>query len=534
MTASVCAIYCRISSDREGAGLGVQRQEQDCRKLAEERGWEVGHVYVDNDISAFSGRARPQYQQMLADVAAKKYVAIVAWHTDRLHRSTRELEDFIQVIGDVPVHTVRAGLLDLSTPAGRATAKTLGAWAQYESEAKSDRIKRKALQLAEEGKEGGGGTRPFGYTYDRKNIVEDEAEMIRWAMQQIYLGSSLGAICARWNDEGKPPVTGKEWTQPQVRRVAAKEPDSETGQEVIRRMTDGESATAIMHDLNARNVPIYDPPQWSRVSLRRMLRSGRIAGLRLRHGELVIVNGQPVKGQWPAIITPEDFLKLRTILDDPRRRTNGGMLKTRRLLTGLLVCSMCGSKMVSRPQQNEKDGTRMPSYVCDSVRARRHGCGNGKLRVKGAPLEDLVVASWLWHLRPEESDAERPVWPDDADPEHLYWIARGIEIQSQISELDEDYYVRKEIPRDRWLRMSDTLSKELANQREMVVKTAGVFASFADLPSTREELWQEWQSESLAWRRAALARVIERVVIRPAFRGRNTFDASRITIEWRV
>jgi DNA invertase Pin-like site-specific DNA recombinase len=35
------AIYARISSDQDGRGLGVKRQIEDCRKLAEERGWTV-------------------------------------------------------------------------------------------------------------------------------------------------------------------------------------------------------------------------------------------------------------------------------------------------------------------------------------------------------------------------------------------------------------------------------------------------------------------------------------------------------------
>lgn len=32
------AIYCRISQDGEGSGLGVSRQEEDCRELADRRG----------------------------------------------------------------------------------------------------------------------------------------------------------------------------------------------------------------------------------------------------------------------------------------------------------------------------------------------------------------------------------------------------------------------------------------------------------------------------------------------------------------
>ena len=51
-------IYCRISADREGEALGVERQEQDARKLAESLGLEVVGVFTDNDISA-STRSSP-------------------------------------------------------------------------------------------------------------------------------------------------------------------------------------------------------------------------------------------------------------------------------------------------------------------------------------------------------------------------------------------------------------------------------------------------------------------------------------------
>jgi site-specific DNA recombinase len=80
------AIYCRISRDREGAGLGVARQETDCRDKADALGWTIAEVYVDNDVSAYSGKVRKDYQRMLADVRAGRIDGIVAWHTDRLHR----------------------------------------------------------------------------------------------------------------------------------------------------------------------------------------------------------------------------------------------------------------------------------------------------------------------------------------------------------------------------------------------------------------------------------------------------------------
>src|SRR5690242_10380323 len=113
------AIYTRISNDREGAGLGVQRQEEDCRDLAKALGWTVARVYQDNDISAYQRKKpRPGYNQMLKDLQSGEIDAVIAWHSDRLHRRTAELETFIQIIeaSGAEVSTVRGGQVDLSTP----------------------------------------------------------------------------------------------------------------------------------------------------------------------------------------------------------------------------------------------------------------------------------------------------------------------------------------------------------------------------------------------------------------------------------
>ncbi len=76
-TVRAAAIYARISSDQDGRGLGVQRQVEDCRKLASERKWVVAEEYVDNDVSAYSGKARPAYRRMLADLAAGERDAVI-------------------------------------------------------------------------------------------------------------------------------------------------------------------------------------------------------------------------------------------------------------------------------------------------------------------------------------------------------------------------------------------------------------------------------------------------------------------------
>ncbi len=54
-------------------------------------------MYVDDDRSAYSGKPRPEYRRMLADIADGAIDAVVVWHLDRLHRQPRELEEFFEV-----------------------------------------------------------------------------------------------------------------------------------------------------------------------------------------------------------------------------------------------------------------------------------------------------------------------------------------------------------------------------------------------------------------------------------------------------
>ncbi|MGH3548139.1 MAG: recombinase family protein, partial [Pseudonocardiaceae bacterium] len=62
-TATVrCAVYLRISLDPTGEGLAVERQRQDCERIARQRGWTVAQTYTDNSISATDrAKVRPAY-----------------------------------------------------------------------------------------------------------------------------------------------------------------------------------------------------------------------------------------------------------------------------------------------------------------------------------------------------------------------------------------------------------------------------------------------------------------------------------------
>src|SRR5215207_3507029 len=213
-------VYLRQSKDQHGTGLAVARQREDCLKLCTERGW-TPVEYADNDISAYSGRHRPAYQQMLADIDAGHLDAVVAWDLDRLHRRPIELEHFIDLADRhrLALATV-SGDTDLGTDSGRLFARVKGAVARSEGERKSARQKRAALQAAELGKPRGG-PRAFGYDSDGLTIRADEAKALSEAYRALLAGCSLTGISRTLSDAGFATPQGKPFRYHAARTILA-------------------------------------------------------------------------------------------------------------------------------------------------------------------------------------------------------------------------------------------------------------------------------------------------------------------------
>lgn len=387
----------------------MARQEADCRGLAERLGWEVEQVYTDNDLSAFSGKRRPAYEALLADADAGAVDAILAWHADRLHRSPRELEGFIDLCErrGLAVQTVSAGPIDLGTPSGRMIARQLGAVARYESEHKAERQRRKARELAEAGKQAGGGTRGYGYAADRRTIVPAEAAIIRESAERVLAGDPLRAI---------------------------------------------------VRDLNRRGVATVTGTAWSTTVLRRLLTSGRIAGWREHHDLLTAA------GDWPPIIDRPTLDRLRALLLDPgRRTTTGPTVRSYLLAGGLTRCGRCGNSMAGAPRA---DGVRR--YIC-----RRDPSGTGcngcailaeelDAHVRDAVLDYIDSPALAAAL---EAHERQTVAAADLEALHADELA--------LEELARDYYAERTLSRAEYDAARDVLQSRVKGARQRMTRTNG-------------------------------------------------------------
>ena len=214
MSNSQAVVYTRQSIDKGREAAAVARQLEACQELCDQRGWTITQVLSDNDISATTGKIRPGFEALLTSNPKR----IVVWHIDRLVRLSKSLERVIAL--GVNVYAVKSGHVDLSNPAGRAVAKTITAWAQYEGEQKATRQVAANRQRAQQGRVLWT-RRPFGFEREgpEVRVVETEGAAIRDAANTILKGGTLASVEADWNARGLTTSVGHLWCVTFARRV---------------------------------------------------------------------------------------------------------------------------------------------------------------------------------------------------------------------------------------------------------------------------------------------------------------------------
>jgi DNA invertase Pin-like site-specific DNA recombinase len=456
-------IYGRISDDEGGEAEAVEkRQLPDCRKFCAEHGLDVVAELTDNDLSAsrYAKKARPRYQEALRLLRDGQADVLVAWHLDRLYRQPRELEELVDLAqGErrIEIRTLH-GEYDLTNEDHLFMVRLLVNMAAKESGDKSRRLRRKHEQLAEEGKPKGGG-RGFGYDDDAQ-IIEAEAEAIRSGAQSILDGYSARSVARAWNDAGLITPRGNLWT----------------------------GATA-----------------------RRSLLSARLVGLREHHGEIV------GEATWAPILDRETWERLRAVLTDPARTTNGGKNARKWAYSGLVKCGRCGESLKTGVTNGK------PAMSCREGGSPR-ACGG--LVVVLEPLAELIRETAFHVLTASpviRSDASRP---DDAD--HSETIARLEVVREKIARLEDDYYAGDAgFEKGRYL----TLRAKLEGEAEALtasLTTGTGRAAVTDLPTTLDGMRAAWDAADVEWQRAVLDLVYVSVIVEPAAHKGQRFTEDRV------
>lgn len=461
----------RISRDKEGAGLGVERQETECRALAGRLGVAVADVYADNDLSAYSGKPRPEYRRLLADVQAGRVDVVLCWHTDRLHRSVIELEEWISGCEQhgVTVHTVAAGPLDLSTWAAVMNARLHAVIARGEVDRTRARVRSAKAQAAAAGK-WRGGPRPFGFEADGVTVRPAEADVVDEATRRVLAGETLHSVCRDLDRRGVTTSRGPCGTSDRKPCAAS---------------TAGRACSC---------------GRWKPHALRTML-------LRPRNAALIEHDGKEVgPAGWPAIVEPARWRNLRRLLTTDGRRP-ARSTDQKWLGAGLYLCGVCDDgttmKSASASRRRRSDGAVMPTYVCR---------GGPHLARASAPLDAFVTALVIERL--SRPDARLLLAPENRriDVETLH--ARRADVDAKLLEIAA-LYADGAVSGPQLAESTRRLRAE-AEEIDGEIAAASVhspLAGFADA----DDVVSAWAAATVG-RRKAIVRALMSVTVLPAAR----------------
>ena len=471
-------------------------QEALCRAYVESRGGIYVGTYDEPHTSAWKKKrikqddgsyiyrvVRPVFEGLLGDLRTSKTESshfapaesfdklttvdgAIVYDIDRLTRDHRHLEDAIEVVQYYhrPILDIR-GSLDLLTDNGRSAARyVLNARASSSTDT-SRRLRDSHYARAVRGIPVGGG-RPFGWAEDKRTPVPKEVWQIRAAARLLLAGVKATTIITKWNKLGRRTVNGH---------------------------------------------------LWGRRTFVSMMTSPRMAGYRvygpvdqpLHTRYLIDADGNPIKGQYPAILDEQTWRKVVDLLVGPNRpkgHADSGKLKYR--YSGIIRCGNCGIKISG----NARGGDRF-NYACKTTDG---GCG--KSVGSGNAIDALVTKLVLARLEEQHTDVEPRAWEKSDQLAALNATKESLLAQFKANP-DMGTHIWPEV------RKAEAAIALLAKERAAHTRQNAKPAS-----RNMATLWPDLEVEQ---QRAIAAEMFEAIILHPAGKSSNRFNPDRLDVVWR-
>ena len=345
-----CAIYTRKSTeeglDQEFNSLDAQREAGEAFIQSQRReGWIVLPQLYDDGGFTGANMDRPALARLLKAVEAGEFDCVVVYKVDRLSRS---LLDFTRMLGIFEKHKVSfvavTQQFNTSTSLGRLTLNILLSFAQFERELIGERTRDKMSAARRKGK-WVGGCPVLGYDVDpaggRLIVNQEEAERVRAIFGLFEKHRSAALTLEEIERRG---WTLKTWTR-------------KSGQ-------------------------LRSGGPFAKNSLRRLLTNVLYTGA-INH------KGQQYPGEHAAILDTGIWERVQALVTHRSTFALGrARNKHKALLSGLLYCESCGTRMVY--SYSGTSDRRYPYYLC--LNAQRKGwavCPSKSLPAR--QIEDSVI-----------------------------------------------------------------------------------------------------------------------------------------------
>ncbi|WNB75700.1 recombinase family protein [Methylomonas koyamae] len=363
--------YIRFSTPEQAQGDSQRRQKDDAEKYALQHGLDLDDklTFKDLGVSAYRGKNAEtgrlgEFLEAVREGMIERNAILLVESLDRISRQAarkalRILEDIVDegitviTINDGAVYTAKKlneepmSLLmailifiraneESANKAGRLAA----AWA-----AKRDAAQSKPLTALV----------PAWLKLDKKTgafeVIEERAEIVRRIYRETIEGAGYGLIAKRFNDEGITPF-GK-----------------------------------------PKKGSKGDTHYWHRTYVQKILRNPAVTGEytphRMEHADGKKVRkpaGERIANYFPAVVDAELYQAVQAMRQARSSKIQTGRGSLQNLLTGLIVCPICGSTMTRKSPGATKKGESV--FVCAKAKA---GAGCKFHGVKQHTVEGFIV-----------------------------------------------------------------------------------------------------------------------------------------------
>jgi DNA invertase Pin-like site-specific DNA recombinase len=470
-------VYTRLSlakDSSEATSDAIDRQYERCKALAVAKGWRLVEHYSDVDVGAYRapGRKRPPEREHFERMLADVAAGrILGLVFFKLDRLVRDHGDFERVLAAFEAGGAKLACVVDAIDTSSPTGEAM------------------ARTMV---------------TFSR---LESQTTALRVsARKEQAARAGLPAVSA-WRPYG--------YTWNGLELVGA---EAAAVRQAADRLLAGWSLREVTRAANDAGAVGTTGRPFNTTRLKAILTSPRVAGLRSYKGEVV------AEGAWPAILEREQWEGVCAVLTDPGRGASRPGRPARWLLVGGMArCGYpdCGAPLTVKPTSRGQN----PRYVCDRSRPGRPGCG--RIAVSAPKLEELVaelVFARDWrHLDPATARAYDQA-QDDLAAEKAAAEGRLVDVGR--------LHARGRISTPEWLTARDELAAQIGELAQRLDDARRRTAA-TGMPSSGDALRAAWPGMTLEQKRAALARVLHCVLVKPATRrGLTTVDPDRVDPVW--
>lgn len=489
------AEYQRISHDQKQDAHGVRDQGRDNATTASRLGWTIVARFTDNDITASKADVERPAFKLLTKCLKKgelpngqPFRGVVVQDEDRLVKRNDEFEAFIEALtyDDGRVFADLHGAKDYYSEDVEGLGHIGIVFRVMETRKKQRRLRANHRNRALRGKTVG--RRTFGWSADDKDRLDNtEAAIGRVAIREFLSGRSYNSIVSGWNRDGVKTTTGGPWTSSGLR-------------------------------------------QW--------LQNPRLCGWRKLNDDEIVrdENGNPIIGQWEALIDPDVWQAVQARIDafrgkrvDREQNIHGdygpdhGARKY--VFSGYLWCGrtdeqdhLCHARIKGGPSA-KGNGYR---YYCPSP--SDGGCGG--ISRSGRYVDQFLGQALL--ARIEKLDAAQETVSE--------WDPKELEAMVQQRNELTDAWGRREITGELYWPQIKRIEREIKTLR---AAEAQELLRLKQRVKNLEEVRVRWElpedegGYDLGQRRAIIDNYIYAVTIHPSSRRGPGFDPDALEIHWR-